>query len=200
MTGGTSRTSSSLPTGDLEQPLLGRVERQRAEIEAPLLDFDGNLPRGHAADVGGDVGVALAEPRDERQQRVDGGLVGADEHAAAAQIAQLAHRRLGLLRQAHEPLAVVLQHLARLRSACRVFDERSNSCSPRSASSRRTAWLTAGWVRCTLAAAREKLRSWATARKIVRAASPWSDINQSYSLVMIITLTSSPADRLQQNA
>src|SRR6266852_5084397 len=51
-----------------------------------------------------------------------------------------------------------------------VFDERSNSCSPSSTSSRRTAWLTAGCVRCTLAAAREKLRSCATARNILSAA------------------------------
>src|SRR5437763_15160028 len=51
-----------------------------------------------------------------------------------------------------------------------LFDDRSNSCSPSSPSSRRTAWLTAGCVRCTLAAAREKLRSCATARKILSAA------------------------------
>src|SRR2546422_10521838 len=50
-----------------------------------------------------------------------------------------------------------------------LFDDRSNSCSPSSTSSRRTAWLTAGCVRCTLAAAREKLRSCATARKILSA-------------------------------
>src|SRR5919108_972696 len=49
------------------------------------------------------------------------------------------------------------------------FDERSNSCSPSSTSSRRTAWLTAGCVRWTFAAAREKLRSCATARKIFSA-------------------------------
>ena len=47
-----------------------------------------------------------------------------------------------------------------------LFDDRSNSCSPRSASRRRIAWLTAGWVRCTFAAAREKLRSCATARNV----------------------------------
>src|SRR5262249_3367776 len=71
------------------------------------------------------------------------------------------------------------------------FDERSNSCSPSSSSSRRTAWLTAGCVRCTFAAAREKLRSWATARKILSA--PRS-IRWRYLSVIIITLTSnSPA-------
>ena len=43
---------------------------------------------------------------------MDGRFVRADEHAAAAQIAKLAHRRLGLFGEPHEPLAVVLQHLA----------------------------------------------------------------------------------------
>ena len=41
-----------------------------------------------------------------------GRFVGADEHAAAPQVAQLAHRRLGLLGEPHEPLPVVLQHAA----------------------------------------------------------------------------------------
>ena len=106
-------------------------------------------------------------------------FVGADEHAAAPQVAQLAHRRLGLLGQPHQPLRVVLQHAAGLGERA-VFDERSNSRSPSSSSSRRTAWLTAGWVRCTLAAAREKLRSAATARNTCNSASsmgcvtPWT--------------------------
>ena len=39
-----------------------------------------------------------------------GALVGADEHAAAAQVAQLAHGRLGLFGEAHQPLRVVAQH------------------------------------------------------------------------------------------
>ena len=96
----------------LEQPFFRRMERQRAEVEAPLLHFDGNLPGRHAADVNRDVGKPVAEAADERQQRVHGGFVGADEHAAAAQVAQLAHRRFGFLGQPHQPLPVVLQHLA----------------------------------------------------------------------------------------
>src|SRR6185312_12452232 len=68
----------------------------------------------------------------------------------------------------------------------------SNSCSPSSSSSRLTAWLTAGWVRWTLAAAREKLRSSATVRKIRRAV---RSINFGYCNVIIITLTSSWPDR-----
>src|SRR5215471_13840613 len=59
------------------------------------------------------------------------------------------------------------------------FDDRSKSCSPSSTSRRRTAWLTAGCVRCTLAAAREKLRSCATARKIFRA--PRSTAGAAYN-------------------
>src|SRR5881392_1228440 len=74
------------------------------------------------------------------------------------------------------------------------FDDRSKSCSPSSSSRRRTAWLTAGCVRCTFAAAREKLRSWATARKILRAfrsmSRPGQLITSDYYSVMIITLTS----------
>src|SRR6185436_16889033 len=70
-----------------------------------------------------------------------------------------------------------------------VFDERSKSCSPSSNSSRLTAWLTAGWVRCTFAAAREKLRSCATARKIFSAA---KSIIYYYLNVIYITLTSRP--------
>ena len=41
-----------------------------------------------------------------------GRFVGADQHAAAPQIAQLAHRRLRLFGEAHQALAVVLEHLA----------------------------------------------------------------------------------------
>ena len=50
-------------------------------------------------------GMRRAEALDQRQQRVHGRLVGADEHAAAPQIAQLAHRRLGLLGEPHAAAA-----------------------------------------------------------------------------------------------
>ena len=98
--------------GHLEQPGLDRMKRQRAEVEAPLLHFDRDLSRGHAADVDGDVGILLAKARDERQQGVHGRLVGADQHAAAPQVAQFAHGRLRLLGEPHEAAAVVLQHAA----------------------------------------------------------------------------------------
>ena len=96
---------------DFQQPLFGRVKRERAEVEAALLDFDGDLPRRHAAHVDGDVGIPLAEARDERQQGVHGGLVGADEHASAAEVAQFADRRFGFLGEPDQPLSVVLEHL-----------------------------------------------------------------------------------------
>ena len=41
-------------------------------------------------------------------------FVGADQHAAAPQVAQIAHRRLGFLGEPDEPLPVVLEHPARL--------------------------------------------------------------------------------------
>src|ERR1051325_11387780 len=96
--------------GDFEQPLFVWMKRQRAEVEAALLYFDRNLSRGHAAHIDRDIRVARAKPSDERQQRVDRRFVGANQHAPAAEVAQLAHRGLGSLRETHEPLAVVLKH------------------------------------------------------------------------------------------
>ncbi len=49
------------------------------------------------------------EPLDERQQRVHGGLVGADDDAAAPDLLQLPDRRLGLAGEPEQPLRVVLQ-------------------------------------------------------------------------------------------
>jgi hypothetical protein len=58
--------------------------------------------------------VQFAEPRHDRQHHVHGGFVGAHEDPPPPQVAQLAHRGIGLLRQAHQPLGVVEQHPARL--------------------------------------------------------------------------------------
>ena len=100
--------------GHFEQAAFRGTERQRAEVEAALLHFHGDLPRRHPADVEGDLRMPLAEAPHERQQRVDRRFVGADEHAAATQVAQVAHHRLGLVGQTDEALPVVLQHLPRL--------------------------------------------------------------------------------------
>jgi hypothetical protein len=37
------------------------MKRERAEVEAALLHFDSDLPRGHAPHVDRDVGVPLTE-------------------------------------------------------------------------------------------------------------------------------------------
>ena len=76
--GAASRTSSSRAERDDRQPRSGRVERQHAEVEAALEHLARDLAGRHAAHVDGDAGMHRGEARDERQQRVDGGLVGAD--------------------------------------------------------------------------------------------------------------------------
>ena len=54
-----------------------------------------------------DERVGVAEPLDEGERHVHRGFVHADEHAAAAQVAQLLDGRLGLFRQAQQPLGIV---------------------------------------------------------------------------------------------
>ena len=90
------------------------MERQDAELEAALRDLDGNLPRGNPPDVHLDLGVLAPEPRDQRQQCVNGRFVRADEDAPALQIAQLAHRGLGLFAQPHQPMRIVQEKPAGL--------------------------------------------------------------------------------------
>jgi hypothetical protein len=96
-----------------QQAFLGRAEGERPEIEAALLHFNGNLARRHATDVGGNVGIALTESRNQREQRMHRRLVGADQHAPAPQVAQIADGGFGFLRQPHQPVPVVLEHPAR---------------------------------------------------------------------------------------
>ena len=67
---------------------------------------------GHAADVDLDARELPAEVLEQRQQDVDRRFVGADQHAPALQIAQVADRGVGLLRQPHQPLRVVEQDAA----------------------------------------------------------------------------------------
>ncbi len=80
----------------------------------PCSTFDADLARRDPADVDLDVRVLAPEPADERQQRMHGGLVRADDHAAAAKILQLADGKLRFLGEARQPLGVVTQHAARL--------------------------------------------------------------------------------------
>ena len=119
----------------------------------------GDLPRRHAPDVDARLRVLPREPLDDRQQRVDGRLVGADDDAAAPHLLQLADRGLRLGGEPQEPGGMLAQQDARPRSACRCATIRSKSRSPSSSSSRRMAWLMAGWVRWSFLAAFEKLRS-----------------------------------------
>ena len=72
----------------------------------------------------------------KRQQAVHRRLVGADDHPAAPDLLQLPDGRFGVGGQAEEPLRVVLQQPAGLGQRA-VADERSNSRSPSSSSSRR---------------------------------------------------------------
>ena len=111
--GWTSITRSSGPERQRHQAALGRQEGHHAEVQAALRHLDANLPRGDAAHVDLDLRVLVAESADQRQQRVNGALVGADEDAAAAQIAQLTHGGLGLFAEAHQPLRVVAQDASR---------------------------------------------------------------------------------------
>ena len=97
---------------DRAQPRLGRLERQHAEVEAALRDLGADLARRDAAHVDVDQRVRLAEARDQRQHGVHRRLVGADQHAAAAQVAQVLDRGLGLLRQPEQALGVVAQQPA----------------------------------------------------------------------------------------
>ena len=97
---------------DRAEPRLGGLERQHAEVEAALRDLGADLPRRNAAHVDVHQRVRLPEPLDERQHGVHRRLVGADQHAAAAQVAQVLDGAFGLLGQAQQALGVVAQQPA----------------------------------------------------------------------------------------
>ena len=99
---------------DRVQSPLGGLERDDAKVEAALGDLNAHLAGRHAPHVNLDLGMDRPEAPDEREQRVHRGLVGADEHAPAPQVAELTDRLLGLLRQAHQPLGILAQHPAGL--------------------------------------------------------------------------------------
>ncbi len=58
------------------------------------------------------VGELLLERRDERQHGVDAAFVGADEHAALANLAQVGDGRRRLVGQPEEAGAVLEEHFA----------------------------------------------------------------------------------------
>ncbi len=113
-----------------------------------------------------DVGKLAAEGVDGRQQVHAGVLVGRQLQLAALQALQLAEGAGGLAAQRQQAQRVVAQQSARRRSASRRARRGRRAFRPPTASSLRMTWLTAGWVRCRRTAAREKLRSSATARKV----------------------------------
>ena len=107
--GAISITSSSRAEGDGAETAFRRGERQDAEVQAALQHLDADLPRRHAADVDLDARELPPELLEQRQHDVDRRFVGADEHAPALQVAQVADGGIGLLRQPHQPLRVVEQ-------------------------------------------------------------------------------------------
>ena len=96
------------------QAPFARGKGKHAEVERAAEDFAGHLPGRDAAHLDVRVGMVRAEAFDHRQQDVYGAFVGADQHAAAPQVLQLANRALGLCAQCREALRVVEEKLARL--------------------------------------------------------------------------------------
>ena len=117
--GGTSSTSSSLPTGPRAAPTPTGWNVSAPKSRLPCCTSTAIWRAGTRRTSMAMSGYRRRNRGDERQQRVHGRLVGADEHAPAPQIAQLAHRRLGFLGQPDQPLGVVAAAPARHRSACR---------------------------------------------------------------------------------
>ena len=110
--GCTSITSSSCPSTIDPRPRLGGLEREDAEVEAALRHLGADLAGRNAAHVHVHQRVRLSEARDERQHGVHRRFVGADQHPAAPQVAQVLDRAFGFLGQAEQALGVVAQQAA----------------------------------------------------------------------------------------
>lgn len=100
--------------GEGLQAPLARREGQHPEVERAAEHFPGDLPGRDAAHLDLGVGMIRTETLDDREQDVHRPFVGADQHAAAPQILQLANRVLGFRLELREALCVVEQQLARL--------------------------------------------------------------------------------------
>jgi hypothetical protein len=94
------------------EPGFGRLERQHAEVEAPLRNLCTDLPGRDTPDVDVNKRVGGAKLRDEGQHRVDRCFVGPDQHPAAAEVAQILDRAFRLLGQPQEPIGVVAEEPA----------------------------------------------------------------------------------------
>ncbi len=86
---------------------FSRLEREDTEIEASLGDLGADLTRRNTPDVDMNQRVGVAELRDDRQHHVHRGFIGADQHASAAEVAQVADRAFSLLRQAQQAFGVL---------------------------------------------------------------------------------------------
>ena len=107
-------TSSSGPSPSESRPRSAGWNVTTPKSRLPCATSTPTWRDGNAPHVDLNLRMRVAEAVDERQQRVHRAFVRADEHAAAAQVAQLADGLLGFFREAHQPLRVVAQHAAGL--------------------------------------------------------------------------------------
>ena len=91
------------------------LEREHAEIERPVQDRAGYLPRRDPADVDEDVRMQDGKTLDVREQAVDGRFVRADDDPAPAHLLKLLDRGLRFARETEQPLRVVLQQASCFR-------------------------------------------------------------------------------------
>ena len=108
--GGTSSTSSSLPTATSSSPSSADGTSARRNRGCPA------APRPRSAAPARAGRRWRCRGSAARKRAISGSSVWTAaslapiEHAPAAQVAEFAHRRLGLLGQPDQPLAVVLEH------------------------------------------------------------------------------------------
>jgi hypothetical protein len=107
-------TELVLSEHDRSETRLGRLKCENAEIETALRDFCADLPRRDAADVDVHQRMRVAEARDQREHRVHRRLVAADEHAAAAEIAQVPHGMLRLFGESQQAVGVIAEQAPRV--------------------------------------------------------------------------------------
>ncbi len=107
-------TSSSPPSDDRLQAAIGRLKGEDAEVEAAVEELGRNRARAHAPDLDERLRMGLGEPIEERQERVHGRLVGADDDPPAADLLQLPHGDFGVRGQRQQPAGVLLKQAPRL--------------------------------------------------------------------------------------
>ena len=109
-----SRTSSSPPSEIDWTPLVGRLKRQHAEVEAAVEQLGRHLARRHAPHFDARLRMLARETIDDRQQAVDRRLVRPDDDPAAADLLELPDGRLGLAASRSSRVRVVLEQPAGL--------------------------------------------------------------------------------------